>query len=1334
MTSSPVIPPAGVDFRSPFTSLPEMQSKQQLLTPQNPNPNARFPFVFGACPLNNLPEQVQSLLPDDSETTKGPNVGNASEDGFSCGLSSPIVSRMSSVKSSCSSVSGRSKPRIVKTRRQISIQQGKTASVPAQNGWGLNNFLSVSGKFSQVKNSTSCTSNEFSASIGDVTFGKLNNAGFVFGADKSSSMSNLNSVKKETNGLMPNTDGFVRFSNVGLVFGINNSISDSNPTSEHKDSSEYAGQSGAIDFGKFESVGISYGDNQGSSTSLNLNLENGQCGESIGKSGTDEFVNCDKVGFQFGASLNCPITKSNSVLRQSSESVQQVGADEFGKFSDVSFVFGANKNNLVSNKKSEQRASCENVGQQLHVEELRKSENERRVFDTNRSSVKKPDDKGFVFGAKRGNITPNSKLEKKKSSENVEKLASDASGEMKIDPGKVDDVGFVFGGSGKHESIENGKKSVPIDSHKMKSGADLGKFGKLGFVFGASSPNVSSSISDFQKTKVDIEVELQKTEANDVFMFGCKNSSFSESTELIDEMNKVNRENPEIYPGFLDNCGEKSGSVVNNKENFVFGSMISSTSASGTSTVSKLTDEIRKMTVGGCENTGCPDNTKDPNINCSATFNHVFLFGSNKNVTGSCTGKSGTTSCDHIKNENSQGPGNGGAVEKTEGINIRTTEANTFVFAGSDNAACFFGGAQNVVLNGTIQNTSGLGVLDEQIEVGCPFGSFWEKQPTNVKEMGFDFRSVGISTPKPFSFQAGLVKSSDGPQDQINDDRKLNKISNKFLFSSSELGFEAPSIGRIENKNKFSFTSAPVVVGESTMDCRKPSGDASCSFAANLYPKFNENLEFGDKCRSIRGKRWKKTQEKLRNRQNCVSKEGSQHKSDSPGCYSPMDFSPHQDNSAPSTRNVANSIRQKDEDLAAASEGANINEGEKKCRLPNEEGPENRYERVVASVDEAENKCSDSKSEQDSIKSGGHDAKMRESECTNQFCFVSSAQDKNQKNFTFCASSTQDNFSATKCKNRKKYRMKVGHDPHFTPTNRKVDTTSSPVQSSCLDSSYLRPIGEQDKEGDINSRRKEDNKSIGDEEHDKQGSASATQEACEKWRNRYFFYHSCSFASENLSFPPAQPGCCTNVLRKDEGSPRGLYDGCCTRSWLSQTLGNVEDALQYFSKCLESGTDVCLDRRIVIEAANGLQKAQKVADCMNQCAELLRQRTHNAASSALKKISDVLSISSYSEKLLEMKGEALLMYWLYCCCIYQLRRYKEVIQFCEQTLAFAEKNFLMVAGDNNLVNEDGPKCKKSSVRLWRWHLMSKSYFHFGRLDVALDFLEKQEQLKSTEDK
>lgn len=39
-------------------------------------------------------------------------------------------------------------------------------------------------------------------------------------------------------------------------------------------------------------------------------------------------------------------------------------------------------------------------------------------------------------------------------------------------------------------------------------------------------------------------------------------------------------------------------------------------------------------------------------------------------------------------------------------------------------------------------------------------------------------------------------------------------------------------------------------------------------------------------------------------------------------------------------------------------------------------------------------------------------------------------------------------------------------------------------------------------------------------------------------------------------------------------------------------LGEVEDASRYFKRCLQSGTDVSVDRKIAVEASNGLQNAQ----------------------------------------------------------------------------------------------------------------------------------------------
>ena len=76
----------------------------------------------------------------------------------------------------------------------------------------------------------------------------------------------------------------------------------------------------------------------------------------------------------------------------------------------------------------------------------------------------------------------------------------------------------------------------------------------------------------------------------------------------------------------------------------------------------------------------------------------------------------------------------------------------------------------------------------------------------------------------------------------------------------------------------------------------------------------------------------------------------------------------------------------------------------------------------------------------------------------------------------------------------------------------------------------------------------------------------------------------------------------------------------------------------------------------------------------------------------------------------------------------QLRRYEEAIQLCEQSLYFAERNFSSL---NSVVNMDSAGCEDHPyAKLWRWFFISKSYFHLGRFEAALDLLEKLEQVGS----
>ncbi|XP_068307386.1 uncharacterized protein [Pyrus communis] len=73
---------------------------------------------------------------------------------------------------------------------------------------------------------------------------------------------------------------------------------------------------------------------------------------------------------------------------------------------------------------------------------------------------------------------------------------------------------------------------------------------------------------------------------------------------------------------------------------------------------------------------------------------------------------------------------------------------------------------------------------------------------------------------------------------------------------------------------------------------------------------------------------------------------------------------------------------------------------------------------------------------------------------------------------------------------------------------------------------------------------------------------------------------------------------------------------------------------------------------------------RKVVDYTNRSTKLLDQRNTDAALTALGLVSEALSVSSYSETLLEMKAEAL--------CL--LQRYEEAIRLCEQSMAFADSS------------------------------------------------------------
>lgn len=152
---------------------------------------------------------------------------------------------------------------------------------------------------------------------------------------------------------------------------------------------------------------------------------------------------------------------------------------------------------------------------------------------------------------------------------------------------------------------------------------------------------------------------------------------------------------------------------------------------------------------------------------------------------------------------------------------------------------------------------------------------------------------------------------------------------------------------------------------------------------------------------------------------------------------------------------------------------------------------------------------------------------------------------------------------------------------------------------------------------------------------------------------------------------------------------------------------------------------------------NSVCVLQRVSECMHEAGRRLQLRTLTDAEKALEILEDSLLISTYSEKLLTMKGEALLMVWK---CnfkpsdnflleqikkplffLWQLEKYDAAIKLCEQTVDLAGKN-------SPPDSHDTPK--DINFRIWQCHLMLKSSFYMGKLEEAIASLEKQEQLLS----
>ncbi|KAH9789981.1 Heat shock protein DnaJ with tetratricopeptide repeat-containing protein [Citrus sinensis] len=511
--------------------------------------------------------------------------------------------------------------------------------------------------------------------------------------------------------------------------------------------------------------------------------------------------------------------------------------------------------------------------------------------------------------------------------------------------------------------------------------------------------------------------------------------------------------------------------------------------------------------------------------------------------------------------------------------------------------------------------------------------------------------------------------------------------SSSSSFSSSGIPFQSvdnaskvPDVDRTDRMNEFSFMSKQDGMAAPFVGFRTPNQKI------NLFSGAGQEVEFSAKRGSVRD-----TKETLADTK--CSRETSVASDES---FS-LDNNDASTDSQPAAPNVA-----VDEELVAATERMDINDEDVEFRdtkedhsdrgvgseVPQDESVSGTETESFKSANEEIDDATDNSAETEASSSAG--IQRQDSDSRMQFSFPSHSEDIGGSNFTFAASSASQGHLASK-RHPKKNLVKIGFESYSTTPNSKVPHALSYLQfSSFSGASPLLSSGQEERGDLFSSRLKGDRNSevdrgqeIKQEPNLASAETIAAQEACEKWRlsNRAATRMALGRMRDALS------DCMLAVAIDPDFLRVQVRAANCHLA-----LGEIEDASKYFRMCLQSGSDVCVDQKIAVEASDGLQKAQKVSECMQRSAQLLQNKTSNDAEIALGVIDEALFISSYSEKLLEMKAEALFM----------LRKYEEVIQLCEQTFHFAEKNSPPLDANGQSMELDSSESTKHvSFRLWR---------------------------------
>ncbi|KAJ6315567.1 hypothetical protein OIU78_018946 [Salix suchowensis] len=679
----------------------------------------------------------------------------------------------------------------------------------------------------------------------------------------------------------------------------------------------------------------------------------------------------------------------------------------------------------------------------------------------------------------------------------------------------------------------------------------------------------------------------------------------------------------------------------------------------------------------------------------------------------------------------------------TNNVNNKTNQKDSFAFGSRESIDGYVGGENESTLSHEmgckLEIGSAKGETSGQTNTGFSSRRISRKDVPTVNKGDKKLHDCG--DPSGFVFEGGMpgkdVSGIHAPMDQPKvDTQPIGVPGPSLVFSSSSSAgwnaFRVPPTGGLEKTDGFSFTSKQDGAGSPFVEFKTPNPKG------NVFTGLNPQMEFSTK---FKDSKEKKKRGKLKQPVKVplspgldfvIRKSGSHEIPEASESYAPSDISPFQETlsdvrySRESSVTSEESFAQDSQHASTVSQPSVLNDA----------------------IDE--DLCITG-AETESFKSANE-----EIDSINDV-MVTLAESEASSSFTFAASSTAQ--VSPKHHHKKNNFVRVDNDSFNSSATSKGSYASSSLQFTPFSgpSSPLSPVRSKKVSLSAPSHVLGDNGELHRGLGINQGSVSASvaaQEACEKWRLRgnkaYTSGHlskaeDCYTQGVNCVSTSEKSVCCLRALmlcysnraatRMSLGRMRDALGDCKKAAAIDPNfirvqvraancylaLGDVEGAVQYFKKCLQFGIEVSMDRKVAVEAADGLQKAQKVTECMQHSAELLRQGAPNDAESALQVIAEGLLISSCSEKLLEMKAESLFM----------LRKYEEVIQLCEHSFDSAKKNSPPLHAGYHVENSGPELTKDTSFMIWRCRLIFKSYFHLGRLEEAIGSLEKQVEPPST---